>query len=265
MVDLKEFYSGYEDQISIKRFNSTYKIRKYAHDCQYASVLKQVPIGAKVLDAGCGDGVLSIMLAQKGAVVTGTDISEPNIAAAKKYAEKVGLKIDFKVADIENLPFLDNEFDIVVSSHVLEHIPDFDKGFHEIMRVTKKRAVVAIPTVLNGCSFVQIGGSQFYTKGLRSFVAFPLGLLLMLHAKLLGREGVDEGYAGNGVVHIFRFPSVMRKKIKNFNYKLIFQEASTLSLPYFEFLLPVSRKLDSLRSKKFFRNLGYGTTYTIEK
>lgn len=265
MQDLKTFYKSYDDRIREKRFQSPYLVRRYAHYCQYKSVLDQVMPGMRVLDAGCGDGVLSVMLAEKGAIVVGTDISEPNIDAAKKIAVAQGLNIDFRVADIENLPFENNEFDIVVSSHVLEHIPDFDKGLLEIMRVTKSTAVIAIPTVLNGCSLVQIGGGQYYLKGPRSFLALPVGFLLMFGAKLLDREGVDEGYAGNGVVHIFRFPGVMRSKIRKYGFMLKHQEASTLCLPYFEFLLPISKKLDLLRSKVIFKNFGYGTTYVIEK
>lgn len=263
--DLKEFYTDYADHINEKRLRSEYKIRRYAHDCQYNSVLNQVQPQTRVLDAGCGEGALSVMLAKKGAIVTGTDISEPNIEAAKAYAAAEGVVIDFRVADIENLPFNENEFDIVVSSHVLEHIPDFDKGLREIMRVTKKRAVVAIPTIINMCSLVQVGGSQYYGKGLRAFAALPIGFYRMVRAFLLREEGVDEGYAGNGVVHIFRFPSVMRKKITHYGYRLTYQEASTLAFPYFEFLLPLSRLCDRLRGVWVFRNFGYGTTFVIEK
>ena len=263
--ETKGFYTDYADKIQEKRLRSVYAVRRYAHECQYGSVLNQVQPGMRVLDAGCGDGALSLMLAAKGAIVTGVDISRPNIESAKKYAEKANLDVNFIVGDAENLPFADNEFDIVVSSHVLEHIPDFDRGLVEVMRVTKKRAVVAIPTILNGCSFVQVGGGQYYVKGPRSFLALPLGFLFMLGAKLLLREGVDEGYAGSNNVHIFRFPGVMRKKIKKHKYKLIYQEASTLCVPYFEFLLPLSKALDKLRGAPFFRNLGYGTTFVIEK
>ncbi len=265
MKDLKEFYRTYDDRITEKREQSEFKLRRYAHRCQYLSVLGQVEPGMTVLDAGCGDGALSRMLAKKGAIVTGTDISEPNIESAKEYAKSEGLDINFLVADIERLPFEESEFDIVVSSHVLEHIPDFNAGLVEIMRVTKKTAVIAIPTVINGCSWVQIGGGQYYVKGVKSFLALPRGFLLMMIAKLLGQEGVDEGYAGNGVVHIFRFPGVMRKKIKRYKYRLVYQEASTLCMPYFETLLPISKKLDLLRGKVFWRNFGYGTTFVIEK
>ena len=210
---IKTFYTNYSDKIYAKRFKSKYPLRAYAHERQYDSVLSYVKSGIKVLDAGCGEGTLSIMMAQKGAIVTAFDLSEPNISASRRYAleNKVGDKIEFLIGDAEKLPFPDNSFDLVVSSHVLEHVPDFNKGLSEVMRVTKKRAVIAIPTILNPCSWVQIGKGWFYLKGLRSFAALPYGFLKMLWALVTFEEGVDEFYAGANVPHVFRFPWVMKK------------------------------------------------------
>lgn len=261
---IKEFYSGYGDRIFKKRFNSPYPLRRYVHAKQYESVLKNVSSGMKVLDAGCGEGILSIMMAEKGAVVTGVDLSEPNIVASKLAAGD-NLSITFLVADCEHLPFEDNSFDLVVSSHVLEHLPDFDQGLREIMRVTKKRAVVAIPTILNLCSMTQVGRGWFYLKGPRSFLAIFRGFGKMLKALVLGQEGVNESYGQEGIPHVFRFPWIMKRKIKKLGFKLVEYEASSLCLPYFSFLLPVIKLLDKFTSKPFFRNLGYGTTYIIEK
>jgi len=265
MQDLKHFYTGYADDIDSKRFRSPYPVRRYAHDKQYNSVLSFVSEGDTVLDAGCGEGSLSRMLAKKGARVTGTDISEPNVANAQKLAVSEGLSIHFQTADLEKLPFPDNSFDVVVCSHVLEHIPDFDKGLQEIFRVAKKRVVFAVPTIMNLCSWVQVGGGQYYLKGPRSFIALPWGCVKMIGAYMLGREGVDEGYAGNDVPHVFRFPSVLRKKLKKYGYTLEAQEASTLLIPFFSSLLPLSRQLDTLTTKPFFKDCGYGTTFVINK
>lgn len=222
----------------------------------------------KVLDAGCGEGVLSVMMAQKGAVVTGCDLSTPNVDKSKLYAIENNVKdsTEFLVGDAEKLPFPDNTFDLVVSSHVLEHLPDFDQGLREIMRVTKKRAIVAIPTILNLCSLVQVGHGWFYLKGPRSFLALPFGFLKMITAFVLNREGVNESYAGNNEVpHIFRFPSVMKRKIQKNGYKLILYEASSCCLPYFSSLLSITRFLDKHKREKILRNCGYGTTYVVEK
>jgi len=264
--DIKAFYTRYNDKIFDKRLNSPYKLRRYAHIKQYQSVLSFVEPGMKVLDAGCGDGILSVMMAKKGAIVTGCDISEPNIERCRAYAKEQGLSnIQFQLADSEKLPFADNSFDLVVSSHVLEHLPDFDLGLRELLRVSKKQAVAAIPTVLNKCSLVQVGHGWFYLKGPRSFAALPWGTLKMFWALVTGQEGVNETYGGEGAPHVFRFPWIMKKKIRKNGFILKQYEASSLVIPYFEFLLPVTKFLDQYKDRKFFRNFGYGTTYLIEK
>ena len=79
MVLNKEFYSEYNDEIRQKRFRSKYPLRAYVHRAQYEDFLQYITPGMRVLDAGCGDGVLSIMMAELGARVVGTDISKPNI------------------------------------------------------------------------------------------------------------------------------------------------------------------------------------------
>ena len=263
--DIKKFYTSHSDRIIDKRLNSPYPLRHYAHKAQYESVLSYVKPGMKVLDAGCGEGVLSVMMANKGAVVTGVDISVPNIEKSIEYAREADLKIDFVLGDSEKLPFNDNSFDLVVSSHVLEHLPDFDLGLREVMRVSKKRSVVAIPTVLNACSLVQVGHGWFYLKGPKSFLAFFVGGFKMFGSLLSGKEGVNETYGGKGAPHVFRFPWIMKRKIKKNGFKLVSYEASSICLPYFDFLLPVVKFLDKFKNKKIMRTFGYGTTFIIEK
>ncbi len=263
-IDNKSFYDAFADKINSKRLNSPYKVRRYAHVKQYTSILDRIAPGELVLDAGCGEGALSVMMAMKGANVTGVDLSRPNIEEAKKYAAANGVNITFAIGDLEELPFPDNSFDTVVCSHVLEHIPNFDKGLQELARVARKKVIFAVPTALNCLSFVQLGGGQYYAKGPRAFAGLPIGALKVLWAALTGKEGVDEGYCGTDMEHIFRFPKVVRKKLKKYNLKLVDQEASTLALPYFETLLPISRALDKLSNKPIFRNFGYGTTFVVD-
>lgn len=262
---IKDFYSGYADEIVDKRLRSPYALRRYAHEAQYQSILKHVKPGMRVLDAGCGEGVLSVMMAKKGAIVTGCDLSAPNIEASKKYASEQGVGAEFIIADLEKIPFEDNTFDLVVSSHVLEHLPDFDKGLREVMRVSKNSAVVAIPTLLNFCSLVQVGGGWFYLKGVRSFFALSFGLLKLFYALIFGKEGVDESYGGGGVPHVFRFPWIMKKKIRDNGFNLVSYEASSVCFPYFASLLPLIKFFDEFRDWVILRNFGYGTTYIIKK
>ena len=122
--------------------NSTFWLRRYAHRTIYQRTLSYILPGQKVLDVGCGEGTLSILMAQKGARVTGLDISDPNIANANKRGKELALPVKFLISDADQLPFPDNAFVTVVSSHVLEHLPDPEKGLRELHRVTNKYAII---------------------------------------------------------------------------------------------------------------------------
>ncbi|MCK5096132.1 MAG: class I SAM-dependent methyltransferase [Candidatus Pacebacteria bacterium] len=265
MTEIKEFYSNYADKIVKKRFDSESPLRKYVHNAQYQSILNYVEPGMKVLDIGCGEGVMSVLMAKKGAKVTGCDLSKPNIEACIAYAKRNYVKVEFVIGDAEVVPFGDNSFDLVVSSHVLEHLPDFDRGLQEIMRVTKKRAVIAIPTICNPCSLVQVGRGAFWCCGKRDLVALPWGFLKMVLAYITGKDGVNEKYAGNNVPHVFRFPRVLKEKLKKYGYTLVEYEASSVCLPHFNFFLGLTKKLDCYKKKPVLRNFGYGTTFIIQK
>ncbi|MFA5853690.1 MAG: class I SAM-dependent methyltransferase [Patescibacteria group bacterium] len=264
--EIKGFYETYGDRIVEKRLNSPYPLRRYAHRMGYETIAKFVQPGETVLDAGCGEGVLSWYLAERGAKVTAMDISKPNVENARKFLEKKGVqdRVTVLLGDAENLPFPDASFDWVISSHVLEHLPDFDKGLSEIRRVTKKKAIVALPTCLNLSGASQLGGADFWKPSLRMFKALPLGLLRILAN--LGREGVQEGYAGIGdLPHIWRYPWVMRRRLERGGFRVVRFEAGTLVTPYFNFLLPLVKMLDKGKHLPILRDFGYGSVAVLEK
>jgi len=76
--------------------------------------------GRRVLDVGCGAGLLSEPLARLGAQVTAIDAAPENIAAARAHAEPQGLAIDYRACGIEDLS--GETFDLVVSMEVVEHV-----------------------------------------------------------------------------------------------------------------------------------------------
>lgn len=263
---IKAFYQGYGDEIVAKRLESPYPLRRYAHRKGYESIQALVTPGTSVLDAGCGEGVLAWYLAERGANITAMDISEPNLVAAERFLRERGVidRVTLVHGDAESLPFPDESFDVVVSSHVLEHLPDFDRGLAELHRVTRSYAIVALPTCLNLAAASQLGGANFWklTK------ATPVGLatgLLRIFANL-GGEGVQEGYAQHGELpHIWRYPWVMRRRLTRNGFELIRFEASTLILPYIEALLPFVRVLDRFKHYPMLNNFGYGSIAVLRK
>jgi 2-polyprenyl-6-hydroxyphenyl methylase/3-demethylubiquinone-9 3-methyltransferase len=80
--------------------------------------------GLRVLDIGCGGGILSEPLARLGAAVVGADPSETNIEVAKLHAAESGLSIDYRASTAEALADDGERFDVVLAMEVVEHVAD---------------------------------------------------------------------------------------------------------------------------------------------
>ncbi len=80
--------------------------------------------GLRLLDIGCGGGLLSEPMARLGAEVTGIDPAARNIPVARLHAEQSGLAIDYRVATAEDLVAEGRRFDAVLNMEVVEHVPD---------------------------------------------------------------------------------------------------------------------------------------------
>ena len=80
--------------------------------------------GLRILDIGCGGGILSEPLARLGAGVTGIDPVAESIGVAQAHAQSSGLVIDYRCATAEDLEREGQAFDIVVASEVVEHVAD---------------------------------------------------------------------------------------------------------------------------------------------
>jgi 2-polyprenyl-6-hydroxyphenyl methylase / 3-demethylubiquinone-9 3-methyltransferase len=80
--------------------------------------------GLRVLDIGCGAGILCEPLCRLGATVVGADPAEANIAAARLHAERGGLTIDYRATTAERLAEAGESFDMVLAMEVVEHVAD---------------------------------------------------------------------------------------------------------------------------------------------
>lgn len=82
--------------------------------------------GLRVLDIGCGGGLLSEPMARMGAEVVGADPSEKNIGIASSHARTSGVTVDYRPVTAEQLAAEGETFDIVLNMEVVEHVADVD-------------------------------------------------------------------------------------------------------------------------------------------
>ena len=80
--------------------------------------------GLRILDIGCGGGLLSEPMARLGAEVVGADAAERNIPVAKVHAEQSGLNIDYRHTTAEDMAAAGEQFDVVLNMEVVEHVAD---------------------------------------------------------------------------------------------------------------------------------------------
>lgn len=80
--------------------------------------------GLRILDIGCGGGLLSEPMARLGATVVGADAAERNIPVAQVHAEQSGLEIDYRHTTAEAMAAAGEQFDVVLNMEVVEHVAD---------------------------------------------------------------------------------------------------------------------------------------------
>ena len=100
----------------------------------------------KILDVGCGGGIICEPLARLGAKVTGIDFAPNNIIAAKIHSKKNKLKIKYINKDIEKSK-LDEKFDIILMFEVLEHLDNWKKTIKNIKKNLNKNGLIIISTI----------------------------------------------------------------------------------------------------------------------
>lgn len=124
--------------------------------------------GLKVLDVGCGAGVLAEAMAQRGAHVTGIDLATDTIEAAKRHAEQAGLDIDYRVISSRELAAEQaGAFDIVVAYEMLEHVDEPAHTVDDCARLTAAGGDLFFSTInRNPISWAAAIGAGEYILGL---------------------------------------------------------------------------------------------------
>ena len=100
----------------------------------------------KILDIGCGGGLLCEPLKRLGAQVTGIDVSKNNIEVAKTHAKEMNLNINYICASPENL-MLENKFDVILNMEVVEHVSNIDLFIEHCSQLIEKNGIMFVATI----------------------------------------------------------------------------------------------------------------------
>jgi 2-polyprenyl-6-hydroxyphenyl methylase/3-demethylubiquinone-9 3-methyltransferase len=103
--------------------------------------------GLRILDIGCGGGILSEPLARLGAAVVGADPSAANIAAARLHAEEAGVTVDYRETTAEALADAGERFDIVLAMEVVEHVADVPLFVRRCAEMVKPSGLMVVATL----------------------------------------------------------------------------------------------------------------------
>jgi ubiquinone/menaquinone biosynthesis C-methylase UbiE len=133
---------------------------------QAAFVMPHLQPGMSLLDCGCGPGTITAGLAKfvaPGEVVA-FDIAEEQIHIARKHTEEMGItNVEFRVADIFDIPFPDGTFDAAYVNAVLEHLNEPVSALREIRRVLKPGGMVGVRDVDHGGDVIAPEEGPFVT------------------------------------------------------------------------------------------------------
>ena len=108
---------------------------------------KEKPLeNVKILDIGCGGGLLSEPMCRLGADVVGIDASEKNINIAKLHAEKNNLKINYICSSPENLK-VNTKFDVILNMEIVEHVEDISLFLSSCSKLLRKNGIMFVATL----------------------------------------------------------------------------------------------------------------------
>ncbi len=102
--------------------------------------------GIKILDVGCGGGLLSEPMSRMGANVTGIDASDKNIKIAKLHSKKNKLKINYLCSSPEKLK-IEKKFDVILNMEIVEHVEDIDLFLKSCSKLLKKNGLMFVATI----------------------------------------------------------------------------------------------------------------------
>jgi len=196
----------------LHKFNPT-RIKYLKENIVYNFKLKNKskPLsGIKILDIGCGGGLLSEPMSRMGANVTGIDASNKNIKIAKVHSKKNKLKINYLCSSPEKLK-IGKKFDVILNMEIVEHVEDIDFFLKSCSKLLKKKGLMFVATI---------------NKTLKSYVFAIVGAEYVLRWLPIGTHEWEKFVKPEDLKKILIKYDLSLNKLEGMNFNIIKDEWS---------------------------------------
>ena len=162
----------------------------------------------KILDIGCGGGLLSEPMCRMGAQVTGIDASEKNINIAKLHAKKGNLKIKYYCTSPENFK-INDKFDVILNMEIVEHVQNVNFFLQSCSKLLKNDGIMFVATL---------------NKTLKSFIFAIVGAEYVLKWLPIGTHEWDKFIKPNELINIQEKNNLKLERLDGMKFNLITDE-----------------------------------------
>ncbi len=162
--------------------------------------------GLKILDIGCGGGLVAEPISRLGAELVAIDASQKNINVAKIHAEKSDLKIDYKCISAEDLASQNQQFDVVLALEIIEHVADVEKFIEACAKLLKPNGLLFVATL---------------NRTAKSLLMAKFGVEYILRWLPIGTHDWRKFLKPSEIENIAKNQQIRLQKIQGFSYNLL--------------------------------------------
>ena len=159
----------------------------------------------KILDIGCGGGLLSEPMCRLGAKVTGIDASDKNIKVAKVHSKKNNLQIDYFCSSPEKFSVKD-KFDVILNMEIVEHVEDVNFFLKSCSKLLKKNGIMFVATL---------------NKTLKSYIFAIVGAEYILRWLPIGTHDWEKFLKPEDLISILKKNDLSLDRLDGMNFNLI--------------------------------------------
>ncbi len=172
---------------------------------------KKTPLkNLKILDIGCGGGLLSEPMSRLGAKVTGIDASDKNINVAKLHSKKNNLKINYFCSSPEKFKIKD-KFDVILNMEIVEHVEDVSLFLKSCTELLKKNGIMFVATL---------------NKTLKSYIFAIIGAEYILRWLPIGTHEWEKFVKPDELTSILEKNKLKLDRIDGMNFNILTNEWS---------------------------------------